>query len=71
MFDRLKDMGGEDLGSKMGEARESALDMTATAREGLAKGQEFVREYTLREPAKALGFALGMGVFLGWLIKRR
>jgi ElaB/YqjD/DUF883 family membrane-anchored ribosome-binding protein len=28
-------------------------------------------EYIVKEPAKALGLALGVGVLLGWLIKRR
>lgn len=71
MIDRLKNLGGQDLGETVEGLRESALDLTATAREKLARGQDFVRNFTIREPAKALGLALGMGVFLGWLIKRR
>ncbi len=71
MINRLKEMGGEDFGSTMEDARESALDMAASAREKLSWGRSFVRDYTLREPAKALGIAAGIGVLLGWLIKRR
>jgi ElaB/YqjD/DUF883 family membrane-anchored ribosome-binding protein len=71
MIDRLKNLGGGDLGGQVEGLKESALDMTATAREKLSQGGEFVRSFTVREPTKALGIALGMGVLLGWLIKRR
>jgi ElaB/YqjD/DUF883 family membrane-anchored ribosome-binding protein len=72
MINRLTEkMGGQDFGSTMEGAKESALDMAASARERLSQGQAFVREFTLREPAKALGIAAGIGVLLGWLIKRR
>ncbi len=30
-----------------------------------------LRDYIVKEPTRALGIALGMGVILGWLIKRR
>lgn len=42
----------------------------AVARERLAEGTEIVRDYLVREPVKALGIALCIGVALGWLIKR-
>lgn len=42
----------------------------AVARERLAEGRDMVRGYVVREPVKALGIALGIGVILGWLIKR-
>ena len=71
MINRLKDIGGEDFGSTMEDARESVLDMAASAREKFSWGRSFVRDYTLREPAKALGIVAGIGVLLGWLIKRR
>jgi len=71
MIDRLKNFGGEELGARAEGLKESALDLTATAREKLVQGQGLVRNFTVREPAKALGLALGMGVLLGWLIKRR
>jgi ElaB/YqjD/DUF883 family membrane-anchored ribosome-binding protein len=71
MIDRIKGFGGEDFGSQVEGLKEQALDLSATAREKFSQGSELVRNYTMREPAKALGIALGMGVFLGWLIKRR
>jgi ElaB/YqjD/DUF883 family membrane-anchored ribosome-binding protein len=42
----------------------------AVARERLAEGRDMVRDYVAREPVKALGIALCIGVVLGWLIKR-
>ena len=39
--------------------------------ERLNKGTDAVKDYTIQQPARALGIALGMGVLLGWLIKRR
>ena len=38
---------------------------------GWPRGETLVRDYVVREPVKALGIALGIGVVLGWLIKRR
>jgi len=70
MIDRIRD-GVEGFGPQVEQVREQALDMMATARENLARGNEVVRRFTIEQPAKALGIALGMGVFLGWLIKRR
>lgn len=70
MIDRIRDM-GEGMGPQVEQVREQALDMMATAREQWARGNEAVRHFTIEQPAKALGIALGMGVFLGWLIKRR
>jgi ElaB/YqjD/DUF883 family membrane-anchored ribosome-binding protein len=45
--------------------------VAASARERLSQGGEAIKNYTLEQPARALGLALGMGVLLGWLIKRR
>ena len=44
-------------------------DMTV-ARERLAEQGAIVSDYVMREPVKALGIALGVGVVLGWLIRR-
>lgn len=71
MIDRIKNFGGEDFGAQVEGLKESALDMSASAREKFSQGSEMIRNFTAREPGKALGIALGMGVFLGWLIKRR
>jgi ElaB/YqjD/DUF883 family membrane-anchored ribosome-binding protein len=54
-----------------GDLSERAKDLAATAREGLSRGTEKLRDYAQNEPVRALGLAFGMGVFLGWLIKRR
>jgi hypothetical protein len=32
---------------------------------------EAVKAYTVREPARAICIAFGLGAFLGWMIKRR
>jgi ElaB/YqjD/DUF883 family membrane-anchored ribosome-binding protein len=69
MIDRLRPE--PDLGSQAEQLKEKALELSATAREGLSRGAHAIREFTIGQPAKALGLALGMGVLLGWLIKRR
>lgn len=71
MIDRLSNLNVEAMAPTSEQLREAALDAAATARERWAEGSTWVRDYTVREPVKALGVALGMGVFLGWLIKRR
>src|SRR5271166_1175661 len=52
------------------EIRAMARQDVAVARERLAEGRDMVRGYVAREPVKALGIALGIGVILGWLIRR-
>jgi ElaB/YqjD/DUF883 family membrane-anchored ribosome-binding protein len=54
-MDELKAMGRQDV---------------AFARERLADGGEMVRDFLVKEPVKALGITLGIGVALGWLIRR-
>ncbi len=51
--------------------KDRALEMVATARESLSGGTGKIKAYIGKEPARALGIAIGMGVLLGWLIKRR
>jgi ElaB/YqjD/DUF883 family membrane-anchored ribosome-binding protein len=51
--------------------KEQALELAAVARERFGNGARIVKDFTIKEPTKALGIALGVGVFLGWLIKRR
>lgn len=53
------------------DLRESALIYAAAARERLAEECERLKNYTVREPVRALTLAFGVGVFVGWLIKRR
>jgi ElaB/YqjD/DUF883 family membrane-anchored ribosome-binding protein len=42
----------------------------AVARDRLADGRAIVTDYLAREPVKALGITLLVGVVLGWLIRR-
>ena len=42
----------------------------AVARERLSEQTAILSDYVMREPVKALGIALGVGVVLGWLIRR-
>ena len=51
--------------------KDRALEAVATARESLTIGTETVKEYISKQPARSIGIALGIGVLLGWLIKRR
>jgi len=70
MIDRIQDVSsGAEV--PLDQLKEQALVYAATARERLAEGQEQIRRYIVNEPARALGIALGLGVLLGWLIKRR
>lgn len=70
MIDRMRELEG-DFGVSADAAKEKAMELAATAREQFAKGAEAIKQYTLEKPAQALGLALGMGVLLGWLTKRR
>jgi ElaB/YqjD/DUF883 family membrane-anchored ribosome-binding protein len=51
--------------------KEKALDASATVRERLDQGCQSLRAFTTEKPAQALGMALGMGVLVGWWLKRR
>ena len=52
-------------------AKDRALEAVATARESLTNGTQSLKDYIDKQPARALGIALGLGVLLGWLVKRR
>jgi ElaB/YqjD/DUF883 family membrane-anchored ribosome-binding protein len=58
-------------GTRAGEVAELALRCAAATRERVAKASEQVKAYVVREPLRALGIALGVGVLIGWIIKRR
>lgn len=70
MIDRLSAM-ESGFGPTAEAAKEKALDLAATAKERLALGGNAIKSYTIEQPARALGIALGMGVLLGWWMKRR
>ena len=66
------DREGETIaGTQAGELTELALRYAATARERIAEASDQVKAYVVREPLRALGIALGVGVLIGWIIKRR
>ena len=70
MIDRIQGLESA-LGPQADELKERALEYAASARELLSEGTDKVKSYVVKEPARALGVALGLGVLLGWLIKRR
>ena len=70
MVDRSQGL-DSGLGVRVEDAKEKALELAATARERFSGGGKFLKDYIVKEPTRALGIALGMGVILGWLIKRR
>ena len=69
MNDRVQGMKPE-FTPQMEEIRAMARQDVAVARERLADGRAIVTDYVVREPVKALGIALFIGVVLGWLIRR-
>jgi ElaB/YqjD/DUF883 family membrane-anchored ribosome-binding protein len=69
MNDRIAGMKSE-FTPQLDEIRAMAAQDVAVARERLAEGRALVTDFVTREPVKALGIALCVGVVLGWLIKR-
>ena len=69
MENRVPDMKTE-FTPQLDDIKAMACQDMAVARERLAEGRDLVSEYLAREPVKALGIALSVGVVLGWLIKR-
>jgi ElaB/YqjD/DUF883 family membrane-anchored ribosome-binding protein len=55
----------------LGDLKERVLEVSATVSEKFSGGTQILRDYIVKEPTRALGIAVGMGVLLGWLIKRR
>jgi ElaB/YqjD/DUF883 family membrane-anchored ribosome-binding protein len=70
MMDRARDT-ERDLDIQARMLTEQMLQYAAAACGRLAEGGGRVREYVVKEPARALGIALGVGVLIGWSIKRR
>ena len=69
MNDRVQGMRSE-FTPQMEDIKAMARQDVAVARERLAERSAVVRDYVAKEPVKALGIALCVGVVLGWLIKR-
>src|SRR5262249_23031260 len=69
MIDRLQQF-ESSFGPQAEQIKEQALNLAAAAKEQMALGSERVKKYIVNQPARALGIALGVGVLLGWLIKR-
>jgi ElaB/YqjD/DUF883 family membrane-anchored ribosome-binding protein len=70
MIDRDREIEG-DLDVPARALMEQVRSSAAAAREQLDEGRKRVREYVMEKPVQALGIALGVGVLIGWLIKRR
>jgi hypothetical protein len=70
MIDRTREFEPE-FAAQAELLKEKAIDAAAVARERLLEGSHAIKEYTVKQPAKALAIALGAGVLLGWIIKRR
>jgi ElaB/YqjD/DUF883 family membrane-anchored ribosome-binding protein len=70
MIDRVQGTRSE-FTPQLEEIKAMARQDVAVARERLAEGNAIVKDYVAREPVKALGIALCVGVVLGWLIKPR
>jgi ElaB/YqjD/DUF883 family membrane-anchored ribosome-binding protein len=51
--------------------KETAQDLAATAGQKISRTGETARDLITAYPWQTLGAALGVGVLLGWLIKRR
>jgi ElaB/YqjD/DUF883 family membrane-anchored ribosome-binding protein len=70
MIDRIQQ---ESVGyaDQAEELKARALELADSARAKMSDANAFVNDYVTKQPARALGIALGLGVVLGWLIKRR
>ena len=55
---------------QLDELKAMARQDMAAVRERIAERGAIVTDYVAREPVKALGIALCVGVALGWLIRR-
>lgn len=69
MNDRIPEMRSE-FAPQLEDIRTMALQEAAAARKRLVDGKAMVMDFVVKEPVKALGITLCIGVVLGWLIKR-
>ncbi|WP_172966145.1 DUF883 family protein [Cupriavidus pauculus] len=56
--------------SKAAQGSDKLASIKASVTDSMSRGQECVTDYTHKEPMKALGMALGVGVLLGALLCR-
>jgi len=70
MIDRFEDV-ASSREPQIDAMKEQALIYAAAARERLIEESGRIREYIVKEPVRALSIAVGVGVLLGWLTKRR
>ncbi|WP_066741091.1 DUF883 family protein [Cupriavidus sp. D384] len=56
--------------AKAAQGSDKLASIKASVTDSMSRGQECVTEYTHREPVKALGMALGLGILLGALLCR-
>ncbi len=70
MIDRIQEV-APSYEDQAEELKAMALEYVNKTQVKLAEGSELIKDYVTRQPARALGIALGVGVALGWLIKRR
>lgn len=56
--------------AKASQGSDKLSSIKASVTDSMSRGQECVTDYTHREPIKALGMALGIGVLLGALMCR-
>ena len=74
MKNRLKEFGSVSIHAEDESAAPGAADVAAIAGEAqdwLANAVGEIEQFVTDRPALALSAALVVGVFLGWLIKRR
>ena len=74
---QLPNLTGEAIASakqtfltKAAQGSDKLASIKAQVSDSVSRGQECVTEYTHREPIKALGMALGIGILLGALLCR-
>lgn len=70
MIDRIREA-ESGWNALSADARDAALNYAAVAREQMTMAGERIKQFVTEQPARALGIALGLGVVVGWLIKRR
>ena len=71
MIDDPLDLESQAAGPTARERAGVVMQYAAIARERFTEAREHVKAYVDRQPVRALGIALGVGVLIGWITKRR